>query len=568
MNFRCLCGLLLFLLPLLSTRCVHAQLATSFYNVTGIETKVLPNAVRIVIRTDGTLRFGGDLSEWISFENFSPKPTTAFRLRLPGARAQLPAFVNIGTYPVESAVITPGRVDMAFPFFRGGVSSQTDPRVDIELRFFVPVRVQRFAVDDDEDITFSSVLGALETSVELGQDRSSIIITVVPDRTDFNALERLRRSPQEEHNHRLSISGAGEPPSTRFRVDALHTPLPQLLDAAAQAMNLQFIDETGANGADVSLFLPSATPEEFLRALGAYDLVVSPGPDARSFAIGRGASLPQERITLQNLAPERARLLLPDFLLPALRIDRANSALLIAATPAVVQRVRSDLAKLDLPRPQVRVEATAWEFASPQEMRMAISAAYTGTRHGASFDTATGAFSVQVGPNEVRAFRSRIEALVARGQVRLAAKPSIVVASGETGTLFVGQTRFVQVLRQSGGVTEPTALRLQIGYTLTVTPRAGAAENITLDLAPRVSTVDEIEVGSGLPTLGIREANSVVRVRPDDAVIVGGLDANLAFETSGRSLPSRIPLIGRLFRSRRSSRSQTATLLLVTARKV
>jgi hypothetical protein len=436
------------------------------------------------------------------------------------------------------------------------------------LRFFVPVRVQRFELDNDEDITFSRVLNALETSVELGQDRSSIIITVVPDRTDFNALERLRRSPQEGHNNRLSITPVGESPSTRFRVDALHTPLPQLLDLASQAMSLRFIDESGANGADVSLFLPSATPEEFLRALGAYNLVVSPGPDARTFSIGRGTALPQERIRLQNLAPDRARLLLPDFLLPALRTDQENSSLLIAATPAVVERVRSDLAKLDLPRPQVRVEATAWEFASPQEMRAVISAVYTGSSNFAEFDTATGAVSVQVGPNEARAFRLRIEALVSRGQVRLAAKPWVVVASGETGTLFLGQTRFVQVLRQSGGVTQPTALRLQIGYTLTVTPRAGAADDITLDLAPRVSTVDEIEVGSGLPTLGIREANSVVRVQPGDAVILGGLDADLAFQTRGRSLPSRIPLLGRLFRSRRSSRSQTATLLLVTARKL
>jgi hypothetical protein len=560
--------LLVGLLSLLSTQCVHAQLATSFYNVTGIETQVLPNAVRVTIRTDGTLRFGGDLSEWINFEPFALKPTTSFRVRLVGARAKLPAFVNIGTYPVEAAVITPGRVDMVNPYFGDNVSSQTEPRVDVELRFFVPVRVQRFALDDNEQITFSRVLNALETSVELGQDRSSIIITVVPDRTDFNAIERLRRSPQEAHNHRLAITPVGNPASTQFRVDVLHTPLPQLLDAAAQAMNLRFIDETRSDGADVSLFLPSATPEEFLRALGTYDLVISPGPDARTFSIGRGTSLPQQRITLRNLAPERARLLLPDFLLPVLRTDQENSSLLISASPAVVQRVRSDLARLDLPRPQVRVEATAWEFASPEEMRSAILTAYTGSRDFGAFDTATGAFSVQIGPNEARAFRLRIEALVARGQVRLAAKPSVVVASGETGTLFLGQTRFVQVLQQSGGVTEPRALRLQIGYTLTVTPRAGAAEDITLNLSPRISTVDEVEVGSGLPTLGIREASSVVRVRPDDAVIVGGLDADLAFEARGRSLPSRIPLLGRLFRSRRSSRSQTATLLLVTARKV
>jgi hypothetical protein len=207
---------------------------------------------------------------------FCLKPTTSFRVRLVGARAKLPAFVNIGTYPVEAAVITPGRVDMVNPYFGDNVSSQTEPRVDVELRFFVPVRVQRFALDDTNRSPFPRVLNALETSVELGQDRSSIIITVVPDRTDFNAIERLRRSPQEAHNHRLSITPVGDPASTQFRVDVLHTPLPQLLDAAAQAMNLRFIDETRSDGADVSLFLPSATPEEFLRALGTYDLVISP----------------------------------------------------------------------------------------------------------------------------------------------------------------------------------------------------------------------------------------------------------------------------------------------------
>src|SRR4028118_1883760 len=118
MNLRVFsCLLFCAFTTLLSTQGAQGQLATSFYNVTDIKATVLPNAVRIVIRTDGTLRFGGDLSEWINFENFSPKPTTSFRLRLAGARAKLPAFVNIGTYPVEAAVITPGRVDITSPYF-------------------------------------------------------------------------------------------------------------------------------------------------------------------------------------------------------------------------------------------------------------------------------------------------------------------------------------------------------------------------------------------------------------------------------------------------------------------
>jgi hypothetical protein len=82
--------------------------------------------------------------------------------------------------------------------------------VDIELRFFVPVRVQRFALDDNnQDITFSRALGPLDISVDWGKIAIHCC-TVVPDRTDFNAVQRLRRSPSETHNHRC--------PSHRWRM--------------------------------------------------------------------------------------------------------------------------------------------------------------------------------------------------------------------------------------------------------------------------------------------------------------------------------------------------------------
>jgi hypothetical protein len=551
-----------------STRRAQAQLATSFYNVTGIQTRVLPNAVRITIQTDGTLRYGGDFNDWLNFDPFGLKPTTSLRLRLHGARAKLPAFVNIGTYPVESAVVTPGTVDLVSPYIHWRDWSQLNPKVDIEFRFFVPVRVQRFMLNDQDDITFSRVLGPLDSSVEMAEDKRSIILTVVPDRTDFDAAKRLQRSPKENWKQRLSVTPLGEATSTRYRVDALHTPLPQVLDAAAQAMKLRFVGQSGVADADVSLFLPDATPEEFMRTLGAgYNLVFRAG-EAGEYEILRPDAMPLERIALQHLAPERARLLLPDFLLPVLRTDSAQSALLVAAAPAVVERVRRDLALLDRPRPQVRVEATAWEFASNEEARAALSVARITPNGLQQFDAANGAFSLEIGPNEIELLRVRLEALSALGRVRLAARPNIVVASGESGTLFLGQSRYVQVLQRIEGTNQPRALPVQVGYTLQVTPRAGATDDITLELSPRVSTIDEIENGSGLPTLGIREASSTVRVRPQDAVILGGLEADLRFETRRRPFLARVPLLGRLFRSRRGNNQRSTTVLLVTARKV
>jgi hypothetical protein len=44
---------------------------------------------------------------------------------------------------------------------------------------------------------------------------------------------------------------------------------------------------------DVSLFLPDATPQEFLNALTrAYSLVVTPGAQSGTFIIGGGGNLP------------------------------------------------------------------------------------------------------------------------------------------------------------------------------------------------------------------------------------------------------------------------------------
>jgi hypothetical protein len=91
----------------------------------------------------------------------------------------------------------------------------------------------------------------------------------------------------------------------------------------------------------------------------------------------------------------------------------------------------------------------------------------------------------------------------------------------------------------------------------------GAADDITLELNPRISTIDAIENGTGLPTVGIRETNSVLRVRAGDAVVVAGLDSNLDFDT--RRSPFSSALAGL---AQRDSKSQTALLLLVTARKV
>lgn len=561
--------------------------SSSFLNITAIETQVLPNAVRVTIRTDGTVNFGGDLNDFIDFNGFTPKSITSFRIRLPRARSRLPAFQTIGKYPVEAVVVSLGRTDFSAPYFSDYSTFQDEPRVDIEVRFFVPITVRRFAVNNDNVIRFGDTLGGRDVAVELSQDKSAIIITAIPDRADTSGADKLKRSPADARRHRLKIAPLSKsnrtrdalaravatrtPPgrettaqlvdtSTHARVDVLHAPLSDVLNAASRAMDVPFFAGASVADLDVSLFLPAATPDEFVRALqNAFDLSVVPRLEAEGggWTFAREAASPIERVPLANLSPDRARLLLPDFLLPQLRADRENNALVVAASPRLVARLKSDLAILDRPRAQVRVEVTAWEFASSDDANLALQAARATPNGAQSVDSQSGSIAVSIQSGGVSSFVATVQALKARGRARLKVAPFITVANGERGTLFLGQTRFVNVIQQIGGQNEARAISLQIGYTLGVTPRLGASRDITLDLNPRFSTVDAIEAGSGLPTLGIREATATLRVRDGDAVLIGGLDTDLDFDTRRRGLAT-------------SSRSKSTTtlLLMVSARRV
>ena len=96
-----LLALLVFALP------ASAQLARSYYNVTGIKSKKLANAVQVLIQTDGNVAFDvetANLFERRTDFSIANKTTSEVRLRLVGARIKVPTFNEVATYPVDSAV--------------------------------------------------------------------------------------------------------------------------------------------------------------------------------------------------------------------------------------------------------------------------------------------------------------------------------------------------------------------------------------------------------------------------------------------------------------------------------
>ena len=388
----------------------RAQLAKNFYYINRIESRVLPNAVQIIIRTDGVVQFGVDLAEVFELNangSQQPRPTTRLRLRFLKARAKLPAFNEVGTYPVDGAYISPGRDELRSPYF-STYPNPNDPATDVELRFYLPILLRKlnpFGASgdigtDDENArsgyNFTDVLDALDVGIELGRDRRSVIITVISDRVGSLQTPSLHRAPQKI-NRRLNIKASETP--DEFRFDILHNPLRRVLDTVARITGTPFVVRPDSAELDITLLLPSATPREFVEILArSYSLSIAErappeGEKIGGWEIGHGVGLDvSQRIVLTHLAPERARLLFPDFLLPRLRADAENNALLATGSPFLVERILKSIARLDLPRPQVKIEASAWEISTGASFDLAMRAAFNSGNDqlSAAFNSGTG----------------------------------------------------------------------------------------------------------------------------------------------------------------------------------
>ena len=538
----------------------RAQLATSYLTITGIKVQRLPNAVRVRIETDGLPRYGTDLADFIDFDNFSPKPTQSLRIRIVGAISRLPVYVPLNAYPLDGAIVSAGRSNFERPYFSNNAYGQPEPRVDIEFRFAKPVVAQQFSVNvGDNGINFGQYADPLEFSVEPSNDGRAIVLTVIPDRADLSAVERLNRSPVAGRQSQLEVNANAD---GTLRILALHAKLRDLLEQASAQSGVPFLAREDVATLDVSLFLPHATLPDLLDTLQtAYNL----GGQIQNgvLVLGRSDELLQARsLPLYNLAPDAARLLFPDFLLPFLRPDPQGNALVATGSPAILQHIGADLKKLDRPRAQFEVEAQIWELNSQRDLNYALQITRSVGRDSQTIDFGEGTASVRVESGQTDQLRANLQLLAQRGRGHLKSAPRVTVLAGEKGSIFLGQTRYVLVLQQRGREQVSQALPLQIGTQLGVTARGSLEPNdpITLDVAPSVSTVDALENGTSLPTLGIRDITASVRVSPDQSVIIAGLDSAIDSETRGKAF--------KIFPTRRANREQQKLLVVVKARRV
>jgi general secretion pathway protein D len=151
--------------------------------------------------------------------------------------------------------------------------------------------------------------------------------------------------------------------------------------------------------------------------------------------------------------------------------------------------------------------------------------------------------------------------------------PQLLVLNNETAQLQVGQQVPVPVQQQQSVVTPEAPLvntinYLNTGVILSVTPRANATGEVTLDIEQEVSDVaTTTTAGLNAPTINERRVKSTVSVESGESVALGGLISNSV--TKNRSavpILGDIPVIGALFRNDNNTTTRTELLVLIEPR--
>jgi len=169
-------------------------------------------------------------------------------------------------------------------------------------------------------------------------------------------------------------------------------------------------------------------------------------------------------------------------------------------------------------------------------------------------------------------FRARLEVLVSTRRAKVRAAPRIATISGRWASFFVGIQRYLrQPIEMGGGGDDEyyggTRNYIDAGVRLGVHPWTGDGKEIICNISPEVSTLSALDPVTGLPEKITRTADTMVRVRDGQTIIIGGLR-----QEEERTIRTKVPLlgdlplVGPLFQSTNTFTARTDLVIFITPR--
>ena len=170
-------------------------------------------------------------------------------------------------------------------------------------------------------------------------------------------------------------------------------------------------------------------------------------------------------------------------------------------------------------------------------------------------------------------FAAILRALQGDADTNIISTPSIVTTDNEEATLTVGQevpfvTGSFTNTGSVGGAVNPfqTINREQIGVKLTITPQINETNSLVLAISQEISSIAQSAAGAVDLITNQRTIETTVIVDDGQILVLGGLLEDALRESEQRvPILGSIPLIGTLFRVRKTDKIKTNLMIFIRA---
>lgn len=279
----------------------------------------------------------------------------------------------------------------------------------------------------------------------------------------------------------------------------------------------------------------------------------------------------------------------------AISADETTNALVITAQPDVMSELEQVVAKLDIRRAQVLVEAIIVEIADGDGLNLGVQWANTNGGGTQFTDTNLPIGSVAIAAKDYKDngntdalsklaggfngmaagfyrgnWAALVTALSTNTKSDILSTPSIVTMDNKEASFNVGQEVPVQSGSQSSTTSDQvfnTIERKTVGTKLVVTPQINEGDSVLLNIEQEVSSVAQKQATGTAdlgPTFDTRTIKNAVLVKSGETVVLGGLmDEQNQEKVSKVPLLGDIPVLGYLFRSTTNTTSKRNLMVFI-----
>ena len=253
----------------------------------------------------------------------------------------------------------------------------------------------------------------------------------------------------------------------------------------------------------------------------------------------------------------------------SLAIDRRLNAIWIKGSPGRIARIKNQIALIDVPVDSVILETQFVELTELGARALGIDFANANGQIFSGTVQTGGILPFGIEDPRTRLVTGQVQAAIyaqiQKGRGRIVSKPRIAAQSGSTAKIITGDALPILTAITLSGVNAVSqqVQYVNVGVTLQIAPRVSSDGYVTSHIYAVVSSVTGYS--QGYPTISQREAETSASVRDGETFVIGGLtQENDLTNRSKIPILGDIPLLGQVFRTEKTNKSNTELYIIIT----